>query len=92
MTNFLLKLLKKAPKWPLQYANFSVGACPWTPLKAFLVLKLLKIKFVEKTLLEKMMNIGAPSLKKNSAHAPDMKHFQKACLRSFPALNIFVSS
>ena len=46
-----LKNVQKALKWPLQYANFqnfSGGACPWTPLDSFLVLKLLKNKSAEK--------------------------------------------
>ena len=45
-----LKIVQKALKWPLQYANFqnfSGGACPRTPLHLFLLLKWLKIKYVE---------------------------------------------
>ena len=40
-----LKIVQKALKWPLQYANFqnfSRGACPRTPLESFLALKMLK--------------------------------------------------
>ena len=60
------------------------------PLELFLVLELLKINFAEKTALEKVTKIGAPSLKK--ILAPDIKHFQKAYLRPFPGLNVFVFS
>ena len=61
-----LKIVEKALKWSLQYANsqkFSGGARSG-PLKSFLVLKLLKIESAGKTTLEKVTKIGAPSLKK----------------------------
>ena len=51
-----LKIVQKALKWPLQYANFqkfSGGACPRTPLESFLALKLLKIISAGKNTLEK---------------------------------------
>ena len=40
-----LKMVQKALKWPLQYANFQNifrVACPRIPLESFLALKLLK--------------------------------------------------
>ena len=52
----LLKIVQKAQKWPLQYANFqkfSRGACPRTPLESFLALKLHKINSAGKNTLEK---------------------------------------
>ena len=51
-----LKLVQKALKWPLQYANvqtFSGAACPRTPLESLLALKLLKINSAGKNMLEK---------------------------------------
>ena len=51
-----LKIVQKALKWPLQYANFQKffrGACPWTPLESFLALKLLKNNSAGKNTLEK---------------------------------------
>ena len=51
-----LKIVQKALKWSLQYANFqnfSRGACPRTPLESFLALKLLKINSAGKNTLEK---------------------------------------
>ena len=51
-----LKIVQKALKWPLQYANFqkfSRGACPRTPLESFLALKLLKNNSAGKNALEK---------------------------------------
>ena len=62
-----LKIVQKALKRPLQFANFpnlSGGACPRTPLESLLLLKLLKIKPVEKNYARKVTKIGAPSLKK----------------------------
>ena len=53
---FSLKIVQKALKWQLQYANFqkfSRGACPRTPLESFLALKLLKHKSAGKNALEK---------------------------------------
>ena len=50
-----IKIVQKALKWPLQYANFQKffgGACPRTPLESFLALKLLKISSAEKNTLE----------------------------------------
>ena len=46
------------------FQNFFGGACPRTPLELCLILKLLKINSAEKTALEKVTKIGAPSLKK----------------------------
>ena len=66
----------------------SGGAFPRTPLKSFLVFKLLKIKSAEKITLEKVTKFGAPSLKKILNTPLDMKHFEKAYLRSFPGLNV----
>ena len=46
MNKLCPKIVRKALKWPLQYANFQkfLGvACPRTPLKSFLLLKLLEI-------------------------------------------------
>ena len=40
-----LKIVQKALKWPLQYADFQKffrGVCPRTPLESFLALKMLK--------------------------------------------------
>ena len=51
-----LKIVQKALKWPLQYANFqkfSRGVCPRTPLESFLALKMLKINSSGKNMLEK---------------------------------------
>ena len=51
-----LKIVQKALKWSLQYANFqkfSGGACPRTFLKSFLALKLLKNNSAVKNTLEK---------------------------------------
>ena len=51
-----LKIVQKALKWPLQYANFqkfSTRACPRTPLESFLALKMLKNNFTGKNKLEK---------------------------------------
>ena len=51
-----LKIVQKAQKWPLQYANFqkcSGGACPWTLKESFLALKLLKINSAGKNTFEK---------------------------------------
>ena len=51
-----LRIVEKALKCLLQYANFqkiSGGACPWIPLESLLVLKLLKINFAGKNTLEK---------------------------------------
>ena len=48
-----LKIVQKALKWPLQYANFqkfSRGACP---LELFLALKMLKNNSSGKNMLEK---------------------------------------
>ena len=62
-----LKIVQKALKWPLQYATFqkfSRGAYPRTPLESFLLLKLIKIKSVEKKYARKVTKIGAFSLKK----------------------------
>ena len=39
MNKLCLKIVRKALKWPLQYANFqkfSGGACPRIPLESFL--------------------------------------------------------
>ena len=63
---------------------------PPDPLESFLVLKLLKINSAGKNTLEKVTKIGAPSLKKNFVYASDIKHFQKAYLRPFAGLNVFV--
>ena len=62
-----LKIVQKALKWPLQYANFqkfSGGASPRIPLVSLLALKLLKINSAEKTTFEKVSKIGPSSLKK----------------------------
>ena len=51
-----LKIVQKALKWPLQYANFqkiSRGACPRTPLDSFLALKMVKNISSGKNTLEK---------------------------------------
>ena len=51
-----LKIVQKALKWPLQYANFQIfsgGACSRTPLESFLALKLLKNNSAGKNTLEK---------------------------------------
>ena len=51
-----LKIVQKALKCPLHYANFqkfSRGACPRTPLESFLALKMLKNNFSGKNTLEK---------------------------------------
>ena len=51
-----LKIVEKALKWSLQYANiqkFFGVACPRTPLESFLALKLLKNNFARKNSLEK---------------------------------------
>ena len=50
------KIVQKALKRPLQYANFQKfcrGACPRTPLESFFALKLLKNNSAGKTTLEK---------------------------------------
>ena len=62
-----LKIVQKALKCPLQYANFqnfSGGACPRTPIESFLLLKLLKITTVKKKYARKVTKVGASSLKK----------------------------
>ena len=46
----------------------------------------------EKNYAWKSYEYWYPLPEKNSAYAPDMKHFQKACLRSFSALNVFAFS
>ena len=46
MNKLCLKIVQKALKWPLQYANFQNffgGAFPRFPIESFLVLKLLRI-------------------------------------------------
>ena len=51
-----LKIVQRALKWPLQYANFqkfSRGACPRNPLESFLAFKLLKNNSAGKNMLEK---------------------------------------
>ena len=50
-----LKIVQKALKWPLQYANFqkfSRGACPRIPLESLLALKMLKNNSSGKNTLE----------------------------------------
>ena len=54
-------------------------------------LSCLKSTLPKKTALEKWWRLVS-SLWKNSEYAPDMKHFQKAYLRPFPGLNVFVFS
>ena len=89
------KIVQKAPKWSLQYANFqkfSGGACPRTPLESFLALKLLKNNSAgKKIFLNKVTKIDVPP-QKNSKCAPGMNYFQKAYLRPFPRLNVFAFS
>ena len=51
-----LKIVQRAPKWPLQHANFqkfSRRACSRTPLESFLALKMLKNNSCGKNTLEK---------------------------------------
>ena len=51
-----IKIVQKALKWSLQYANFqklSGGACPRTPLESFLAFTLLKNNSAGKNTLEK---------------------------------------
>ena len=51
-----VKIVQKALKWPLQYANFqkiSRGVCPRTPPESFLALKMLKNDSSGKNTLEK---------------------------------------
>ena len=67
MNKLSLKIVQKALKWPLQYANFqtfSGEACLRTPPESFLLLKLLKINSAGKTTLEKVTKCGALSRKK----------------------------
>ena len=52
-----LKIVQKALKWPLQYANFqriSRGACPRNLLESFLALKMLKNNSSGNNTLEKI--------------------------------------
>ena len=77
-----LKIVQKALKWPLQYANFqkiSEEVCPWTPLESFLAVKLLKINSAGKIRLKKVTKIDAPFLKMilKSEDAPDMQHLDR---------------
>ena len=67
MNKLCLKIVRKALKWSLQYANFQKflgGACPRIPLESFLLLKLFEINCRGKTELEKVTKFGALSLKK----------------------------
>ena len=48
---------------------------PPDPPESFLLLKLLKIKFVEKKLRMKCDENWCPLPEKNFEYAPDMKHF-----------------
>ena len=95
MNKLCPKIVRKALKWPLQYANFQKflgGACPRSPLKLFLLLKLLEITLPGKDRALKMTKFGTLSLQKNSEYAPDMKHFERTYLRPFPGLHVFVFS
>ena len=90
-----LKIVQKALKWSLQYADFQIFsrvACPRTPLESFLALKLLKINSAGKNTPEKSDENWCPLPQKISEYAPGMNHFQKAYLRPFPSLNVFAFS
>ena len=64
---------------------------PDSPIESFLVLKLLELKLSKKTALEKLTKIGA--LPENfSEYTLGIKHFQKAYLRPFLGLSVFVFS
>ena len=63
MNKLCLKIVQKALKWPLLYANFKNffgGACLRTPLESFLYLSCLKLSLPEKTALETVTKFDAP--------------------------------
>ena len=94
MNKLCLKIVQTALTWPLQYANFqnfSGGAFPRTPLESFCYLSCLELTLPGKTALEKSDEIWCPLPEKKSQCAPDMKHFQRAYLRPFPRLNVFLT-
>ena len=93
MNKVYMKIVEKALKWPLQYANFQNffgGACSRTPLESFLLLKLLKTNLAGKNYAGKSDKIWCPFPEKYFENAPYINHFQRAYLRPFPGRYVFV--
>ena len=87
------RTVHNALKWPLQYVNFQKfpGKHAVGPSEAFICSSTCsKLIQPEKNTLGKASKFGAPSLKKFLiTPRSDMKHFQRAYLRTFSRLDVY---
>ena len=95
MNKLCLKIVRKAIKMAITVCKFSKifrRSMSPDPPRVLLLLKLLVINSAGKSTLEKSDEIRCSLPEKNFPCIPDMKHFQRAYLRPFPGLNVFVFS